>query len=224
MTTTADRTWWRIPAALILLAAVPVVAGTARLAELSLGADITPDNARHLAAPVPIVVHIVTATVFSVVGAFQFSPTLRRRRHRWHRAAGRVLIPTGLLAALSGLWLTAFSELPPSNGALLGAFRYLFGSMMVAALVLAVLALRRRDFAAHGAWVTRGYAIGLGAGTQAFVLGPWLIAVGEPGPTATALLMAAGWVINLVVAEWVIARRAARRRPRPRPVARTARI
>ena len=39
------------PAGLIVLSAVPVAAGAARLAELTTGAEITPENARRVAAP-----------------------------------------------------------------------------------------------------------------------------------------------------------------------------
>jgi len=35
---------------------------------------------------------------------------------------------------------------------------------------------------------------------------PWFILVGKPGESSRAVLMGAGWVINLVVAEWIIRR------------------
>ena len=38
---------------------------------------------------------------------------------------------------------------------------------MALAIVLGLAAIRRRDIARHRAWMIRGYAIGLGAGTQA---------------------------------------------------------
>ena len=42
---------------------------------------------------------------------------------------------------------------------------------MAAAIVLGFTAIRRRDIAAHRAWMIRAYALGLGAGTQAFTEG-----------------------------------------------------
>jgi hypothetical protein len=79
---------------------------------------------------------------------------------------------------------------------------------MVVCVVLGFAAVRRRDLVQHGAWMTRGYALGLGAGTQALLHLPWLLVVsGKPGVFARALLMGAGWVINLAVAEWIIRRR-----------------
>lgn len=203
---TTSRREWLIPAGLILLSLVPMLAGSIRLTELAGDPEVTPDNARFVAMPLPVVVHIVSASVFCLLGAFQFHPGLRRRRPRWHRLAGRVVAPAGVAAALSGLWMASFADLPATDGPLLEVFRLLFGSAMVAFLVLGVVAIRRRDVVTHSAWMTRGYAIGQGAGTQALILGPFL-AVGMTSVTVRALLMALAWTLNLAFAEWVIRRR-----------------
>ncbi|NKX55552.1 DUF2306 domain-containing protein [Arthrobacter sp. E918] len=209
--TRRPRARWLVPAALILLSFVPVLQGSLRLAELAGGADVTPENARFFASPVPVVAHIVSVTVYSVLGAFQFVPSLRGRRG-WHRVAGRILIPAGLAAALSGLWMSAFYALPPGDGEVLLVLRLFFGSAMVAGLVLGMLAIRRRDFRKHGAWMTRAYAIGLGAGTQVVVLLPWMLLIGPTGELARAVLMGMAWMLNLAVAEYIIRRRDLRRR------------
>jgi hypothetical protein len=207
----AARANWLVPLGLIMLSAVPVLAAGVRIAELSGAAGVTPDNARFFAAPVPVVVHVISGSLFCIVGAFQFAPGFRRRRNRWHRAAGRLLVPFGLAAGLSALWMTGFSPLPSSDSDLLNWFRFMFGTAMVVSIVLGAVALRRRDFAQHGAWMTRGYAIGLGAGTQAVTLTIWSLTVGETDVLARALLHAVSWAINLAVAEWVIRRRRYRR-------------
>ncbi|SDY36877.1 Uncharacterized membrane protein [Amycolatopsis xylanica] len=199
---------WRILTGLLLLCAFPIVAGSTRVAELSSSAPVTPENARFFAVPLPVIVHIVAASLYCVVGAFQFAPGLRRRRLGLHRVSGRALVPLGLAAALSGLWMTFFYPSPPGDGALLFAFRIFFGSGMVVALVLGTVAVLRRDIRRHRGWMIRGYAIGMGAGTQVFTHLPWAVAFGAPGEFTHALLMAAGWVINLAVAEWVIGRTA----------------
>ena len=133
MTATAKPAWL-MPAALITLIAVPVAAGTVRLIELASGAKITPENARFFATPLPVVVHIITASLYCVLGALQFVPSFRRRRPGWHRVAGRVLIPCGLAAALAGLWMTLFYPRPPGDGLLLLGFRLVFGTLMVVSL------------------------------------------------------------------------------------------
>jgi uncharacterized membrane protein len=204
-----NKAEWLVPAALIVLSTVPVAAGAVRIAELTGGAEVTPENARFFASPLPVVVHILSASLYSILGAFQFAPGLRRRRPRWHRAAGRLLVPCGLVAALSGLWMTLFYPWPDGDGKLLYGLRLLFGSAMVLSIVLGVAAIRRRDIVRHGAWMIRGYAIGLGAGTQVLTHLPWFLILGTPDELPRALLMGAGWVINLAVAEWIIHKRLA---------------
>ena len=119
-------------AALLVLSAIPLAAGAFRLTQLAGGAEITPANARFFAAPLPVVVHIVSAGVFAILGAFQFAPGFRRRWPGWHRVAGRLVVVCGLLVGLSGLWMTLFYPWPAGDGALLYVLRLLFGSAMVA--------------------------------------------------------------------------------------------
>ncbi len=195
-----------IPAAIILFSVIPMLGGALRLAELGGGAEITPDNARFFASPVPVVVHALTVSVYSVLGAFQFAPGFRRRRPEWHRMAGRLLVLCGLLGALSGLWMTVFYPKPADVGALLTGVRLVFGTAWAVFILLGVAAIRRRDVTGHRAWMIRGFAIGLGAGTQAVTLTAWLVAVGTPDRLSKAFLMLAAWLVNLAVAEWIIRR------------------
>jgi uncharacterized membrane protein len=207
----SNRSDWLVPAALVALSLVPAVMGTVRLADVAGGGVVTPENARFHAAPLPVVLHVLAAVPFSVLGAFQFAPAFRRRHRGWHRAAGRLLAPCGLMAALTGLWMTQFYPWPPGDGWLVYLERLVFGLAMLVSIVLALDAVRRRDFAAHGAWMTRGYAIGLGAGTQVLTHLPWFVlADGRPGELPRAVMQGAGWVINVVVAEWIIRRGATR--------------
>lgn len=196
-----------MPAGLIALSLVPMVAGSARLTQLATGAAVTAENARFFDSPVPVVAHIVGSSVFLVLGALQFAPSLRRRR--WHRISGRIVAPAGLVSALSALWMTLFYDMPASvTGPGLAAVRIVLGTAMAAAIVFAFVAIRRGDVRTHSAWMTRAYAIGMGAGTQVLVFLPYTALVGTPAPLAHTLLMTAGWVINLVIAEIVIRRRA----------------
>jgi hypothetical protein len=201
------RPQWLVPTGLILLSLIPILAGAARLTELTGGAVETAQNARFLDSPIPVVTHIVSVTIFSLLGAFQFVPALRRRRGRWHRIAGRILIPAGILAALSGLWMVLFYPHPTGDGDLVSAFRLIFGTAMVASVALGVRAIVGRNFVVHSEWMTRAYAIGVGAGTQAIVLIPESIIFGSTNVLPRALFMGAAWVINLAVAELVIRQR-----------------
>jgi uncharacterized membrane protein len=200
------RSEWFIPGLLILLALVPATAGTARLVELASGVQITVANARFFAAPLPVVLHILAFIPYSILGALQFAPAFRRRRTWGHRAAGRILVVLGLIVALTGLWMTLFYPWPKGDGEVLYLLRLVFGAAMAMAIVLAVFAIRRHDFATHGAWMIRSYAIGMGAGTQVLTHIPYFALVGEPDEQSRAVLMGAGWVINVLVAEWIIRR------------------
>ncbi len=197
---------WLIPAALIALSAVPIAAGISRISGLAGGGPIAAADARFFAAPAPIVIHIIAAALFCVFGALQFSPGFRRRHLRWHRLSGRVLIPCGLAAALTGLWMAAFYPNAANGSDVLKAERLVVGAAMTVFLVLAYFAIRRRDVTGHGAWIIRGYAIGQGAGTQVLTGLPWILLVGTPGPAVNAVLLGAGWVINIALAEWIIRR------------------
>jgi uncharacterized membrane protein len=209
--TTARATGSWVPFTLVALVLVPAIAGTLRLVELAGGPHVIPANPRLNASPAPVILHIVCAVGYAVVGAFQFSASLRRRRPGWHRTAGRALVVLGLAVSVSALWMTQFYPRQPGTGDLTHVFRLAFGSGMAASILLGFTAIRRGDIAGHQAWMTRAYALALGAGTQVFTQG-----IGEPifgkGELANGLLLGAGWVINLAVAEYIIVRSGRRRR------------
>jgi uncharacterized membrane protein len=210
---------WRAPIALIALCALPLIAGAVRVGMLAIGAEVTPENARFFAAPLPVVLHIAGAAAFIVLGAFQFMPSIRRQWPRWHRRVGRLVVGSGLVAALSALWMAQFYALPAHDGVLLYGFRVFFGSLMAVSLVLGFVAIRRRQISRHRAWMMRGYALGVGAGTQVLTLLVGEIILGPPGAVARGWLMGAAWVINLALAEWVI-RRVPSRPARPATLSR----
>jgi uncharacterized membrane protein len=212
-----------VPFALVALVLLPAIFGSLRLIGLAGGPQLMPADPRFAASPLPVVMHIVSAVAYAVLGAFQFSAALRRRRPGWHRAAGRVLVVLGLAVAFSALWLTQFYPRQPGTGELAYGFRLAFGSGMAASIIVGFAAIRRGDVARHRAWMTRAYALALGAGTQVFTkgIGPAVFGTSE---LTSDLSLGAGWAINLAVAEYVI-RRPARRRTISRPTVRaTAKV
>jgi uncharacterized membrane protein len=208
-TITARRGGWGVPLALVALSTPPLIAGALRLITLAGVADVMPGSARASAKTLPVVLHIVGAAVFAILGALQFAARFRRRHPRWHRVAGRLVVVCGLLAGLSGLWLALFYPRAHNVGDLLTAFRLLFGSSMVASIVLGFVTIRRGDVRRHRVWMTRAYAIGLGAGTQMFTGLVASAIVSPPTEMSRALQDAGGWAMNLAVAEWVIRTRLA---------------
>jgi hypothetical protein len=108
--------------------------------------------------------------------------------------------------------MTLFYPWPKGDGVLLYGLRLLFGSGMLLSILLGIAAIKRRDFAQHGDWMLRGYAIGMGAGTQVLTGMAGALIGGPPSELSRAFLMGAAWVLNLAVAEWII-----RARPAPGP-------
>jgi uncharacterized membrane protein len=202
MTRRAGR--W-VPVGLVALTVIPVLAGTLRLVEILGGPEVMPTDPRFAASPTPVVVHVAGAIGYLLLGAFQFSAGIRRRHRGWHRRAGRVLVALGLVVALSALWMTLLLPRKEGTGDLLFGFRLLAASGMGVSIILGLAAIRGRDIASHRAWMTRAYALGLGAGTQAFTVGLGEAVLGS-GVVRTDLMMGAGWVVNLAVAEWFIRR------------------
>lgn len=195
------RTPWWVPAGLILLSMIPLTFGAIRLNQLISGAEITPANARFFASPSPVVIHIISSAIYALLGAFQFVSRLWQRGIKWHRWVGRLLLPFGLLVGFSGLWMTIFY---PRTDNLLYMFRLFFGSGMILSIILGFISIRRRDVTQHQAWMTRAYAIGMGAATQVLTGMAGALTLGTVNEFENALLMGAAWVINLAVAEWSI--------------------
>ncbi|GHO99930.1 membrane protein [Reticulibacter mediterranei] len=210
---TITRADWLIPAGLILLTSIPALGGVVSLVGFATSTALTPDDTKFHDLPLPIVLHIVSALPFCLLGAFQFAPGLRRRWRGFHRLAGWLVVLCGLTTGLSGLWMTQFYLFSlQSQSMLLYSFRMLFGSAMVLALALGLVAILRRNLARHRAWMIRGYAIGQGAGTQALTALLWMIIFGTLGEPAKDWLHGVSWVINLAVAEWLIHRKHAKGR------------
>lgn len=194
-----------------MLSFVPVVAGVVRLSSLTGGANgsgVTPENARFMANPAPVVFHVLSASLFCVLGALQFDAALRQRFPRLHRIAGWVAAPCGIVAALTGLWMTAAYAIPAElQGPLLYSARMAVGLAMTLAVIVSIRAVLQRRIAQHKAWMVRAYALGQGAGTQVLILLPVTLMAGAPTFIFRDVLMVSAWGLNMVFAEWVIRRR-----------------
>lgn len=186
---------------------MPAAAGVARVLGLAGGGPVTTENARFMAMPWPVVLHIACAAVFCVLGAFQFDPAIRLRYPRWHRLAGRVLAPAGIVAALTAIWKTHWYAIPAKlQGELLYVVRMVAGIGWALAIMLAVRAVLNRRITEHSAWMVRAYALGQGAGTQVLIMLPFTVAFGAPSFFARDLLMTLAWGLNVVLGEWIIHR------------------
>ena len=207
---------WVVLGVIFVYSFIPVVGGLIRVLELAGGPQIAPENPRASFAPTPIILHILSSSLFCVLGAFQFLPSLRRQRPAAHRAIGRVIASVGCVSALTGLWMTHFYAFPETlQGVPLYWVRMVLGTAMIALIIWAVIAIRSRKLFQHSALMVRAYAIGQGASTQTVLGIAWISAVGSEvmGPLRDGLMIFA-WVVNLLAAEIFI--RAMLRPPKSR--------
>lgn len=207
------RSWTDIavPLGLLFVGAIPVGFSAAILIWVAFGA-IPADHPRLAQTPLPFAAHALGGLLFGLLGPMQFAPRIRRRWPRAHRVSGRLVILGGLVLGLSGLWLLALY--PAAATWPLQSGRLFMALALLTCLPLAVAAARRGDIATHRAWMIRGFAVGIAAGTQALVLFPYFLFVGEPVGLWADLVLLSGWIINISVGEWAILRG---RRPRPAP-------
>lgn len=197
---------WAVLVFVVVYSFIPTFGGLIRLLELAGGPAIVPTNPRALAAPFPIVVHILGSFVFCLLGAIQFLPSIRRNHPAAHRAVGRTVAIAGCLSAASGLWMTHFYSFPIGlQGNLLYWVRIILGFLIISFIVWSVIAIRSRNILQHSAFMLRAYAIGQGASTQAFIGIGWMILAGTEatGPLRDAMMVFA-WAINLLIAEAMI--------------------
>lgn len=196
---------WVIPG-LVVLGTIPVALGIAHLATVIAGVDVSAKALYFLRMPVPIAMHVIGAAVYVVLGPLQFASGLRRRAPHWHRWSGRLLVVAGLFVAVSALWMTLTMPHRAGGGDLLYAARLLFGVAMIVSIGVGFAAILRGNVPAHRRWMTRAYAIGLGAATQVPVLMIAEIIGGPPTELLRAGLMGSAWIINLIIAEWRLRR------------------
>lgn len=198
---------WAVLVGLLLLSLVPCLGGFLRLIELMVGFEVIPYNPRVQASPFPVVAHLIGSIPYCLLGILQFLPSVRNAWPRFHRISGRIIILAGLLAAISGLWMTHFYSFPVElQGPLLYWVRMLVGFGMIASLLLGLQAIFKRRVAVHKAWMIRAYALAQGAGMQVFTGISWMLLFGEALGFTRDILMALSWVINLCVAEVIIRR------------------
>ncbi|MBB6672072.1 DUF2306 domain-containing protein [Cohnella nanjingensis] len=161
-----------------------------------------------------LLVHIFASFLALAVGWLQFLPALRRRRPGLHRLIGRIYLICVAIGGATGLVVGAFTE----------SFIRQLAFLTLAALWLftgwrGYVAIRRRQYGAHGLWMLRSYAVTLVAATARlitplciliFVAGHGGLPPGGVQAVVSLVLEVNIWlglIVNLLLAEWVFAQR-----------------
>lgn len=188
---------------LLLLSVVPIIAGIFKVYQLNKGIP-TNDTLRFGANPIPFVIHIVVVTIYSVLGAFQFAPGFRKKYLNLHRQNGKILVVAAVLVAITGLWMTFIYPFATLDGNAVYLARLVVGAAMLIFIFFGVVAIFKTNYADHGHWMIRAYALALGAGTQVFTHLPWIFFPELKNEFTRAVFMILGWIINITVAECII--------------------
>lgn len=193
-----------VPAVLYFGTLLTILLALVQVVQIPLGA-LPEDSQRLTAAPVWHFLHVLGGATFGILGPLQFGRVLMRRYGRLHRILGRVFVAAGAMISLSSLGL--LWRFPDTYSVAMSSGRLLFGIALGTALVLAMLAIRKRDIARHRNWMIRAYAIGMGATAVTMVFFPIYAVTGEP-PTGLAADIAflGAWTACIVLAEIVVRR------------------
>ena len=157
---------------------------------------------------VGILTHVFGAALALLVGPLQFVERWRRAKPAVHRTLGTMYLALGVLpGGVAGLYMAffAYGGWVSQAGFGAGAIGWLITAWF------AYAAARRRDFAAHRAWMIRNFALTFAAVTLPIQLGS-SFAAGIDFVLFYAIVAWSSWVPNLLVAEWLV--RAGRSRNR----------
>jgi uncharacterized membrane protein len=206
---------------LLLFAIFPVLVSTSYLTLNPESFPFADQRATYTAHLTMLMMHIIGAMLAILIGPFQFLPGIRKGRwlkvHRW---LGRTYLISVLVGGLGGLYMAQFSY-----G---GMVTHLgFGALACLWLYTAYRAyhhIRNKEIEQHRQWMIRNYALTF-AGVMLRIYLPLSGAMGIDFLTAYRAISWLAWVLNLLVAEWIIrrtlpARRRAMvlaRRETPRP-------
>ena len=156
--------------------------------------------------PVFSSMHVIGGAIVIITGGFQFWSKLRRDHINIHRWLGRIYLTFILIGGFGGLVIA-----PRSDGGLVAHFG--FGTLAVLWLFSgwqAYACIRRGDIASHRAWMMRNYSMTFGAVMLRVYLGLFAVA-GVDFVDAYPTVSWIAWVPNLILVEWYLALKAARR-------------
>jgi hypothetical protein len=150
--------------------------------------------------------HVAASGVAMILGAFQFSKTLRRRAPSLHHWSGRAYILACVIGGLAG----GVIALSSTAGLTAGAGFFMLAVLWVPFTLLALGAAMRKNFIAHERWMIRSFALTFAAVTLRIQI-PIAGALGEAGVIPSDFVWSyqyiawLAWVPNLIVAELFIA-------------------
>ena len=183
------------------VAALAVLIGVFALRLLSFNPEAVTEELRPnlVHHPVLFYAHTTIAPIALLAGVWQFLPVTRRSS--WHRWAGRLYVVCVALESIAGFIIAMTTE----TGMLAGAGFMILAVLWFTATARAYFQARAGNFVTHRVWMIRSYALTCAAITLRIFL-PTGIALGA-GFNKSYIFAAWGcWIINLLIAEWIVRR------------------
>jgi uncharacterized membrane protein YozB (DUF420 family) len=190
---------------LLYLVSVPVLSGSVarlRFVMSEHAGTVSHVDQRYLDHPYLTVLHLVPGIVFFLLGPLQFAEGLRKVKGV-HRVIGRMFI---LSAVISGLGVLLMVLAFPALGGLLTQVST-FGIISAQFVFLGIAwhAIRQRNLALHRAYMIRAFALGLSVSTARIVIESAAFLWGTPFEQVFVPASIIGVLMNVILAEALIA-------------------
>jgi uncharacterized membrane protein len=144
--------------------------------------------------------HFIGGAIALLAGIVQFWAGLRRRHPRVHRWIGRVYLASVVVGAGSAFVLSFRAVL----GWPFGTATFVMACAWTLATVMAFVAIRRGQVAAHREWMLRSYVVAFGfVWFRVMVVSPLFAGLGSVPERLTVLLWLS-WTVPLLLAELVL--------------------
>ncbi len=145
-----------------------------------------------------IFAHVVFGITATILGPFQFMPSIRKRNVKLHRTLGKIYLICTILGALAS-WTIMFPRNEADITYKIGLIS--LGFVWIGSAIMAYLSIKNKKVELHREWVVRSYVI-----TLAFVI--FRLFYDLIAPTQIkglgALMAWACWALPLFVTELVL--------------------
>jgi uncharacterized membrane protein len=162
----------------------------------ALSEELRPNLINH---PIVFYAHTVVAPLALLFGVWQFLPATRRSSY--HRWAGRLYVVCVAFASIAGFVIATTTEI----GLRAGAGFMILAVLWFIATTTAYFWARTGNFVRHRVWMIRSYALTCAAITLRIIL-PAGTTLGASFADSYIVAAWGSWIINLLIAEWIIRR------------------
>ncbi|RYD80839.1 MAG: DUF2306 domain-containing protein [Sphingobacteriales bacterium] len=150
-------------------------------------------------------IHVYSSMFCLLAGFTQFNPYFLKKKKKVHRSLGYLYVLTALMFSAP----TGFVMGLHANGGIVAVLFFTILALLWSWFTFkALLAAKNKNFVSHKNYMVRSYALAL----SAITLRLWkvvLVYFFEPAPMDVYVIIAGlGWIPNLLIAEYIIQRKA----------------